>query len=376
MKIKLSSFTAVAQDYELDVDYYHGKDIVHEGSLLALDPEVSWAKISSNTRKNIRRAQKLTNLTVKRVKGNKEDIKQFRTVWFNPEDPTIPDELEKDEIMYLAYLDKELVAGMILTPADKNLFLHNLGGNDKAKVNSVTSFLLWNAVNELKDSEYNYIDIGASFRKPLQTYFGHWRTERYPIIFTPPFIKPTISLSPFEAKNIATYKNTPAASATELEKYFGKEFTILPRAIYCIKVLLQHLDIKKDENVAIYKTFDNDYISRCVTDTISSRCKHVRKIDAKTKAVMVIHEFGYPYKDLLKLKKECEKKGIPLIENCAWGYGSKVDGKEIGSVGDYAIYSLSKILPLPYGGILKGLEITDEQNWNDYQLLDYYKKKL
>lgn len=375
-KIELSSPSTTHVPYELDLEYYHGKDIVHEGSLLELNPENAWPKVSSNTRKNIRRAQRLTNLRIEKVAGNKEDVLAFRTVWFNPEDPTIPPELEPNEIMYLAYLDDQLVAGMILTPAGKNLFLHNLGGNDEAKKNSVTSMLLWNAVEDLKDSEYKYIDIGASFRKSLQTYFGHWRTEKYPIIFEPPFIKPSIQLSPFTAQHIASYKNTPPASAEPLKEYFGDMFTILPRGIYAIRALLKHLDIKQDENVAIYKTLDNDYISRCVTDTIASVCQWTRKIDKKTKAVMVIHEFGYPYKDLVKLKEQCKKQGIPLIENCAWSYGSKVDGHEIGTVGDYAIYSLCKFLPVAYGAVLRGLEISDEDNWSTYKMLDYYKRDI
>ncbi len=373
--MKLASFGPSVVDYDLDLEYYHGKDIVHEGSLLVLDPVKAWPKISSNTRKNINRAKRLTNLRIDKVAGNKEDVKKFRTVWFNPEDPTIPAELEPDEIMYLAYLDGRLVAGMILTPVGNNLFLHNLGGNDEAKKNSVTSFLLWNAVEELQNSAYGYIDIGVSFRKSLQTYFGHWRTEKYPIIFSPPFLKPMISLSPFEAKHISVYKNGPDQPVQQLEKYFGKEFTILPRAIYCIRALLEHLDIKKDENVAIYKTLDNDYISRCVTETISSRCNYTRQINSKTKAVMVIHEFGYPYKDLKKLRALCDKKGLPLIENCAWGYGSQVDGKEVGSVGDYAIYSLPKFLPMAHGGVLKGLTISDEDNWQTFKLLDFYKRE-
>lgn len=376
-KLTLASPAFKAEPYDLNLDYYHGKDIVHEGSLLVLDPAIAWDKISSNTRKNIRRAQRLTNLRVDRVKGTKEDIKTFRAMWFDPEDPTIPPELEPNEIMYLAYLDDVAVAGVILTPAGKNLFLHNLGGNELAKKNSVTSFLLWNAVEDLKDSEYGYIDIGASFRKSLQTYFGHWRTEKYPIIFEPPFIKPMITLTPFSAQNMVNYHNEPPSDAKALEQYFGKTFTILPRAIYAIKALLIHLDLKPTDNVAIYKTFnDNDFISTCVTGTIESRCKWGRKINAKTKAVMVIHEYGYPYKDLIKLKAECKKRGIPLIENCAWAYGSKVDGKEIGTVGDYAIYSLSKFLPIAYGAVLKGLAISDEQNWDDFKMLDYFKREI
>ncbi len=379
MKINLSSFSARFQDYELPLDYYHGKDIVHEGSLLIIDPEKAWDKISSNTRKNIRKAQRVENVEIKRVKGNKEDIKNFRKIWFDPEDETIPPELEPEEIMYFAYLDGKIEAGMILTPSSERiLYLHNLGGTDKAKVNSLTALLLWNAVEQLGDTGYKYIDVGVSFRKSLQTFFGHWRTEKYPIIFEPPFIRPDIRLTPFESKNLAFYKNKKSLSTEDLKPYFGDKFTILPRGIHCIKALLIHLDIKPDENVAIYKTWnDNEYISGCVTNTIENQCKVSRKIDSKTKAVMVIHEFGFPYKDIKNLKKKCAEKNIPLIEDCAWGYGSLIDkDTKIGDVGDYAIFSLTKILPMQYGAILKGLDISDEDNWQVFKTLDFYKREL
>jgi len=374
--MKISQYTSTIKDYEIRANYYHGKDIVHEGCLLILDPDSAWEKIGANTRKNIRRAKKLTGLKIIRVKGTKIHIKAFRTIWFDPGDKTIPEMLKENEIMYMVYLQKELIAGMILTPAGKNLFLHNLAGNDTAKKHNVTALLLWNAVEDLQNSQYKYIDVGVSFRKTLYTFFSHWKTEKYPIIFNKPFITPYISLVPFENKDIIVYSDQKVN--TEIARsFFGDTYTIFPRAIYCIRALLEYLKITKKYNIAIYKTFDNNYISRCVTETIKQYCNYTRKIDNKTKAVMIIHEFGYPYQDIKKIKEECIKRKIPLIENCAWGYGSKFEsGQEIGTVGDYAIYSLPKIIPAQYGGVLKGLNIEDESMWNDYRLLDYYKRVI
>jgi len=129
--------------------------------------------------------------------------------------------------------------------------------------------------------------------------------------------------------------------------------------------------------VAVYKTFKNDYITRCVTDPIEESCRVVREIDENTKAVLVIHEFGFPCKEIMSIKDQCKKKNIPLIEDCAWAYGTAIDDHvNIGDVGDYAIYSLPKILPMQYGGVLKGLEIDDETNWNEFQTLDYFKREI
>jgi hypothetical protein len=43
-----------------------------------------------------------------------------------------------------------------------------------------------------------------------------------------------------------------------------------------------------------------------------------------------------------------------LIEDCAHTFDSKLDGKLVGTFGDFAIYSLSKIFPMEEGGIIVG----------------------
>ena len=74
---------------------------------------------------------------------------------------------------------------------------------------------------------------------------------------------------------------------------------------------------------------------------------------------MIIHEFGYPYPKTQQLKNVCSKKGLPLLENCAWTYGSRLGKQLVGEIGDYTIYSLPKILPLQYGGLLRSFNPID-----------------
>jgi len=377
MAINLSSFFGSFHDYELDIDYYHGKDIVHQGCLLRLDPDYSSERINPKIRNRIRKAQQL-GVKIKHVAGTKQDIIDFRTIWFDPEDVTIPEELESNEIMYLAYLENELVGGMILTPStSKVLYLHNLGSNATGKKHNIPALLLWHGVEELKDSQYEYIDVGVSFRPTLYRFFKHWQTDSYPIIFTTPFIKPDIRLTPFASDVPSFVQESNERSKEVMRDYFGEKHTVLPRGIYAIKAVLQHIGITEDDSVAVYKTFDNDYISRCVTEPITKLGKLSREINDDTKAVLVIHEFGFPYKDIKNLKKECERRKIPLIEDCAWTYDSAIDAKtKVGQVGDYAIYSLPKILPVQYGAVLKGVELSDDDVWNKYQMLDFFKREV
>jgi hypothetical protein len=375
-KMMLSGWQAGPTDYEQGLDYYHGKDVVHRGCLLELDPDVSWLKISPKLRNKIRQAEKL-GVEIKRVKGTAADISLFRTIWFDPEDVTIPSVLPADDIMYLAYLKGALVGGLILSPSGgNNLYMHNLGSTDDGKQQNIPALLLWHAVRDLAGGKYKYIDVGVSFRPNLYNFFKQWQTDTYPIIFEPPFITPDIRLTPYASRNVPRYDGTsPAPKSKLLESYFGPEFTILPRAILAIRAVLLHLEVKPTQNVAIFKTFDNDFISRCVTAPIESVCKVSRKLGADTAAALVIHEFGHPYSKSRELKEECLKRGIALIEDCAWTYGTHIDDQtKVGQLADYTIYSLPKILPLPYGAVLTGVTISDEDNWNKYRMLDYYKR--
>ncbi len=361
----------------MPLDYYHGKDLLHEGCLLKIDPDYSWERISGKIRNKIRQAENL-NIRIERVPGTAKNIQDFRTVWFDPNDETLPAKLSPDEVMYLAYLADRLIGGLILTPSSQSvLFMHNLGANEEGKRANVTPLLLWHAVKDLVGSQYHYIDVGVTFRPTLYTFFRNWQTDRYPIIFNPPFIRPDIRLTPFTANDIVPYNSTAEYRVEDFTTLFGQNYTILPRAIHCLKALMKHLGLTSNDNVAVMTTFQTGYLSRCVSGPIEHYCKVTDKIDATTKAVVVVHEFGFPHPDTLKLKETCQAKGIPLIEDCAWSYGSMIDKKHrIGDVGDYAIFSLPKILPMQYGGVLKGVTISDDDNWNNYQLLDYFKREV
>jgi len=78
-----------------------------------------------------------------------------------------------------------------------------------------------------------------------------------------------------------------------------------------------------------------------------------KKITSKTKAVIVQHTFGIPA-DIEKIKKVCESKKIVLVEDCAHALGASVDGRQVGTFGDMAFYSLgrSKVISCVNGGII------------------------
>jgi perosamine synthetase len=65
-------------------------------------------------------------------------------------------------------------------------------------------------------------------------------------------------------------------------------------------------------------------------------------VGPKTKAIVVVHYAGYPAQ-LDDLRDIADQHGIALIEDCAHALGASFDGKPIGTIGDFAIFSLQAI---------------------------------
>lgn len=73
--------------------------------------------------------------------------------------------------------------------------------------------------------------------------------------------------------------------------------------------------------------------------------------DLGPRAVYLIHYLGWP-QPVNDLKSLCQERGIPLIEDCALSLLSQLDGRPLGTFGDFAIFCLYKSLPVPNGGLL------------------------
>lgn len=76
-----------------------------------------------------------------------------------------------------------------------------------------------------------------------------------------------------------------------------------------------------------------------------------RKIGPNTKALFIIHYFGFP-QPLKELREICLKHKLILIEDCAHAFLSRDHATPLGTTGDISIFSLRKSLPVPDGGAL------------------------
>lgn len=75
------------------------------------------------------------------------------------------------------------------------------------------------------------------------------------------------------------------------------------------------------------------------------------RVTPATRVIYVTHYFGWP-QDLAELSLFCKSRGIYLVEDCALSLLSRPRQHPIGVLGDAAIYSFPKTLPVPDGGAL------------------------
>jgi len=76
-----------------------------------------------------------------------------------------------------------------------------------------------------------------------------------------------------------------------------------------------------------------------------------RRITAATRAMVIVHYFGFP-QPIGQLRKLCDDHKIALIEDCAHVLSGEVEGRSLGTVGDAAVFSWRKFLPVYDGGEL------------------------
>jgi dTDP-4-amino-4,6-dideoxygalactose transaminase len=77
----------------------------------------------------------------------------------------------------------------------------------------------------------------------------------------------------------------------------------------------------------------------------------LHRVTARTRVIYVTHYFGWP-QDIEFISDYCRDKNIYLIEDCALSLFSKPVDHPIGVLGNAAIYSFPKTLPVPDGGAL------------------------
>jgi len=246
---------------------YIGKDVLTQGSLLHLDRKKAWAGLRSRAKQGIRKAQRAgIKVTESR------DLSLMAQVWYDPD--TLTPTLEDNQKLYLAYLGDELVGGIIVTPITSNtLFYHYGGTNERGREIEANAYLFWHVVEQFENSEFEFLDVGVSFRPDLQHYFQKYCTQPYPILFRPPpeEVRPGIGLDPFTVVDLDWEEQQVVAINTQLTEYLGAEFTYLPSWPYALQSALRALKLPKEAMVGVWSSIGEDSYVRRLTELFGDR---------------------------------------------------------------------------------------------------------
>jgi dTDP-4-amino-4,6-dideoxygalactose transaminase len=168
------------------------------------------------------------------------------------------------------------------------------------------------------------------------------------------------------AGNLDDFKKGIDSAARNLKDFFGRSYLITPSGRYGITAIINSLQLKPEDEIYITTSSESAYVTSCVTCTIFNSCKPSRVLTDKTKVIFIIHEFGIPNSKTIELIDYAEDKDIIVIEDCAHTFDSKIEDRRVGTMGDYAIYSLTKIFPLSEGGVITGpdIETIKPQDYN------------
>ncbi|MEM7313309.1 MAG: DegT/DnrJ/EryC1/StrS family aminotransferase, partial [Planctomycetota bacterium] len=123
-----------------------------------------------------------------------------------------------------------------------------------------------------------------------------------------------------------TYNGTAALYQAAVLAGIGKGDQVLLPAYCCGSELgpFEHLGC----DIRFYKVTDELQVD--VEDLFS-------RVNETTKLVYVTHYFGTAEKNIEKIAAECERRKVPLLEDCALCLYVNHDVKPLGSFGDFAI---------------------------------------
>lgn len=99
-----------------------------------------------------------------------------------------------------------------------------------------------------------------------------------------------------------------------------------------------------------------------VAEPLLDRAGVEARLSERTKAVIVVHMFGYAAPETGAIAELCAERGIALIEDCCESAGAELpDGRETGSAGDIAAWSLFSKSNTPVGE--GGIVTTDDEGF-------------
>ena len=155
----------------------------------------------------------------------------------------------------------------------------------------------------------------------------------------------------------------------KFSKIVNKKYSLtLQNGTAALHVVLKAMGVKNNDKVIIpnYSCSANiNSVSQCngialvvevEKETLGLDYDFVKKaiLKYKPKVLQLVHIYGCPARDTLKILKLCKKKKIFIIEDGSESLGAKIKEKKIGEFGDVSIFSLrsEKMLGVGEGAIV------------------------
>ncbi len=155
----------------------------------------------------------------------------------------------------------------------------------------------------------------------------------------------------------------------KFSKLVNKKYSLTVQSgTAALHVVLKAINIKQKDKVIIpnYSCSANiNSVAQCNAtavvvevekDTLGLDYNLVKKaiLKYKPKALQLVHVYGCPARDTLKIVNLCKKKKISLIEDGSESLGAKINKKKVGEFGDVSIFSLrsEKMLGVGEGAMI------------------------
>ncbi len=202
------------------------------------------------------------------------------------------------------------------------------------------------------------IDGGEPIMQPTEGKFIHPKITNELINIVTNQLKDTISI--YDNSNIfKTFE-------TNFKNYLHTKYALLTSSgTAAIWSLYDSIDLKKGDEVIcpiytffatvspIFQTGATPVFVDCDESGNMDYTKIEEKITRNTKAIMVVHIWGYPAK-MDKIRQIADKYNLFLFEDCSHAHGGSYMNKKLGEWGDASVFSLqgNKIITGGEGGIL------------------------
>ncbi len=141
-----------------------------------------------------------------------------------------------------------------------------------------------------------------------------------------------------------------------LREYFGKPVVLLNAARTGVYLTLAAKKFKRTDEVLV-----PPYMPKCMLDTIAECAVPTLHVSSSTKAILLVHQYGYPQK-MEKVIALARKHNLLIIEDSAASFGSTYCKRMVGSFGDVAIFTFPKAFQTVLGGCL----VTEDKEVLDF----------